>query len=222
MIGGAVAVVLVARAAVSKRPLGPDAKRFALVSGSFCAVALAAAAYLDLPIDKYKRYDFVPLFAALLAPIAVNAALSAFERRARPAVVRSTISVVLVMLVGTLATVSVSTNRRWHRELPTTQPKDYAGIDHLSWYGYLDRVRRAAPRACRYVFAFEELAHGRWQLEIPAVLASELRDYVVVGPPARVAGWRAPLRMGNATDVAASLTGCEAISAAAAAQLSAP
>jgi hypothetical protein len=169
-----------------------------LVAASLLALTLAAALYVDLPVDKFKRYDHLPLLlpllgVAVLVPISRRGSLAAF-------------AIVLVIQGGT----AIAWNRAFHRALPASSPPGYHGHDGQTWFAHMRAVRRQSPRACAYVFTLDELAHGRFQLEIPAALWSELPGAVVIGDPAAIKDWPRPLPV--EPFVRTGLRGCEWLS----------
>jgi hypothetical protein len=168
--------------------------------------------YLDLMIDKYKRYEYLPQLVALIAIGAAGRAAG------RPLAWVGGAALGIGVLVQ--ASAAVAWNAAWHRELPNQKPPGYLGPGTTSWYGHLRGIRDRNPAACAYVFAFDELAHARWQSEITAALHAELRSFVVVGDPAVTRGWPRPLVVTAPAEV--RLRGCEWISPAARARIPGP
>lgn len=169
-----------------------------LVAAGLLFCFLGAALYVDLPADKYKRYDFLAPLAALVL---------ANGRRAR----LGPILLGAVILLGTShAVVRV---RAAHAALALREPDGYHGRGGETWFTHFRRLHRASPQACGFVFAFDELAHARYQLEIQAALWSELPAPRVLGEPSLVAGWPRPLPVVRPS--ASTPRPCEVVSAAA-------
>jgi hypothetical protein len=161
-----------------RRARSPEAARAHLLAASLALCLLGAAAYVDLPSDKYKRYDFLP-------PLAAVAVGSSRVRRLGPVL----LGVAFALGLGH-AVVRV---RASHAALPQRLPPGYHGRGGETWFAHLRRLRHESPQACGFVFALDELAHARYQLEIQAALWSELPAPRVVGDPAVVATWPRPL-----------------------------
>jgi hypothetical protein len=164
------------------------------LSAAFLALTLASAIYLDLPVDKYKRYDYIPMFLSLGA-----AALAAYLSQ-REVFLRKTnaiLGVALVLVLGAQGLLAHRWNRQWYDKLPTSTPVNYLGHEKQTWFAYFRSLRKAHPDACSFVLAFDEVKNGRYQLEIPAALLSELPYAVVVGAPSQVAGWPRPLPLND-------------------------
>ncbi len=177
-----------------------------LVGATLLALLVTAACYVDLPIDKFKRYDFLPTLFILLAAAVVGEIGPHTSRRLRIGAATSVAALVVVQAV-----VAVRWNRDFHARLSGMTPTSYHGPDGETWFAFMRRVRRQAPGACHHVFALDELAHGRFQREIPAALWSELPAPLVLGEPSEMATWQRPLPM---LPLAAQgqLTGCEWLS----------
>ena len=85
---------------------------------------------------------------------------------------------------------AVTWAREYRTQLSEREPRGYHGKNGMPWSMYFRSLRQKHPQACRFVFVMDEaLAHGRYQLEIPAGLWSELPDHVIVGDPAQTGFW---------------------------------
>ncbi len=172
------------------------------------AFILSAAIYLDLMVDKYKRYEFVPIMLVLLLASSCGWIRKQWPTKRMMVFLASP----LMMLVGSQAAIAFHWDRAWHQNLPLTTPKNYEGRNQESWYQYMRRVRSENPRACSFVFSFEELAHARYKLEIRAAVLSELPAPIIIGDPARVRGWPRPLPVRTLNDFNRQRRNCEWLS----------
>ena len=215
------------------------------LAAGFLALTLSSAAYLDFPADKYKRYDYIPMFTSLAFAAMVGCLASrkspiwkpsrgfhTFPRIGSAGLspaspprlskwwLRSFVVVVVLAVVGQTA-VSYHWNRQWFVRLPSSQPLNRAGHGGQTWFAYLRSLRAANAEACSFVFAFSEVSQANSNLEILAALVSELPQPLVVGAPPAAQKWIRPLPIASATDVATGLRGCEWISPSARTQLAA-
>jgi hypothetical protein len=72
-------------------------------------------------------------------------------------------------------------------KLPHVNKESFYGRDGMSWFQFFRGIREAAPRACRYGFAFGEVNEGWWNPDLSGSLFSELRAPVfLVGDPKSV------------------------------------
>jgi hypothetical protein len=184
-------------------------RRSQLLSAGFLALTLASAIYLDLPIDKYKRYDYIPMFLSL-----GGAALAAHLTQ-RKALLRKTnliLGLGVLLVLGTQGLLAYRWNRQWYDRLPTSTPLNYLGHERQTWFAYFRALRKAHPDTCAFVLAFDEVKYGRYQLEIPAALLSELPRAVVVGAPPNAAGWPHPLPLDAGSAAATSRQSCAWVS----------
>ncbi len=163
---------------------------------------IATALYVDLPADKHKRYDFVPLIACFLGA----AAWGEFELRKHNKAWGPAALALLCMLQFIWV---VAGARAIRKELPQREPLGYHARGEVPWFVYFRQLRRAHPHACRFTFSFDETwAHARYQLEIPAGLWSELPDHRLVGDPTRISDWPRPVKMVSPQELEPAL-GCE-------------
>jgi 4-amino-4-deoxy-L-arabinose transferase-like glycosyltransferase len=161
---------------------------------SLVAILVATALYVDLPADRYKRYDFVPLFFCVGA-----AFVTSWMKGAR---LRIGMSVVAGALVLASLWLSVSEARAYRRRLPQTQPANYQGRGHEPWFVYFRRLRTDHPQACLFTLPLDaSLLHGRYQLEIPAALWAELPDHQLVGDPELIKDWPVKVKVVLPTDL---------------------
>lgn len=181
---------------------------------------IATSFYVDLPTDKYKRYEFVPLFLCILAArglTRLTARWSARRPRARWLPVAIGLLAVLVQSVGVVAHA-----RQFRARIGDMQPPGYHARDGVPWFVYFRRLREKTPERCLYVFTHAELAHGRYQLEIPTGLWDALPAHLVLAEGdddrAALADWPVRVEVGGAGD-AAALPACAWISPAARAAL---
>ena len=184
-----------------------DECSFHFVAAAFLLMTMTAAIYLDLPVDKYKRYDYVPAFISLA--FAVIASYATRNRSLRSARIFTCLAVAI--LVGQSVT-AYRWNRHWYAKLPSTAPKDYVGHGSQTWFAYMRELRHKAPDACSFVFSFGELVQARYQLEITASLLSELRQPKVIGAPPNAGAWPRRLPLADSRSLAANLRGCEWLS----------
>ncbi len=169
-----------------------------LIAATAAALLVASALYVDLPVDKYKRYDFLPLVIAL----ALAAALGRTRAARRP-------WLVLAPLLGLQVFLAAFSHSHFTAALATAQPAGYYTRDGETWYAFARRLRARTRDRCGYLFTFPEVQHARYQLEIPAALWSELPGAQVLDAPAEAATWRRPLPVAPA---APTLRGCEWLS----------
>jgi hypothetical protein len=189
-----------------QRAVFPSADRLVFLCVVLTAFTVGTSFYLDLMVDKYKRYEYLPQLLVLIVLAVAGSEPRSWSRRMG-------FTVALSAWTAVQTVTAVLWNVDWHRTLPTLTPLNYHGHGRTSWYGYIWRIRHRNPHACTYVFAFEELAHARWQAEITAALHSELPAFVVVGDPASTAGW--PRRLPVTDPTALRLDDCAWVSAAA-------
>jgi hypothetical protein len=180
---------------------------FHFITAAFLLMTATAAIYLDLPVDKYKRYDYVPAFVSLAFAVVAHYAI----RNRSLKRVRILICLAVALLVGQGAA-AYQWNRHWYAKLPATAPKDYVGHGSQTWFAYMRELSHKAPDACSFVFSFDEVLQARYQLEITASLLSELRQPKVVGAPPSAREWPRRLPLAETKTVAASLRGCEWLS----------
>lgn len=181
--------------------------RTQFVAAAFFALTMASAIYLDLPIDKYKRYDYIPMcFSLGCAAMAAHlAAREVFAHRTNWILAGA-----LSLLVGGQCLVAYRWNREWYAKFPS--PANYAGHDQLTWFAYMRFLKKAHPEACSFVLAYDEVKNGRYQLEIPAALFSELPHPLIVGAPPAAAQWPRPLPLDHGTVTQRSLEFCTWVS----------
>ena len=162
---------------------------------------MSAALYVDLPVDKYKRYDFFPLLAVL----GLATALGAWLRRG--AAVPPSPSRRSPWTAGTPNSRAVRRRRPPGRPsstlalIPTPasgpgSPPPARGLPRRggeTWFAFARRLRARTPDRCGYLFAFSEVQHARYQLEIVAALWSELPGAAVLGAPPEATTWLRPL-----------------------------
>jgi hypothetical protein len=130
--------------------------------------------------DNIKRFDFVPLTVAFLAVAYWRATDGVGVKLGR----RSAPILVLLLVCGEAAGAS-----HWWRVTMSTPPTPLSnwvwgehpapavvGSSQQSWYRRIAEVKQSKPGACRYVFDAHEMEAGRWWLEIPALLWSEMHD----------------------------------------------
>lgn len=172
---------------------------------AFFFLTATSIVYLDLPIDKYKRYDYLPVFAAIGIPTFCIWIQNHISRNW----FRGFCQWALYLLIIAQSIAGYRWNRQWHGKLLTNDPTNYAGYKGQTWFSYIRSIRKQHPNACSYIFAFPEVSNGRYQLEIPASLFSELKHPVVIGAPDGVSRWPRPLPLGDLHSVKASLHGCE-------------
>ena len=89
------------------------------------------------------------------------------------------------------------------------------GHGRKPWFAYTRSLGRAAPSACSFVFAFDEVSGAKDNLEILAALLSELPDPLVIDAPPTAPAWPRPLPLSSAAELAAHGRGCEWLSPAA-------
>jgi len=175
---------------------------------AFLCLTAASIVYLDLPVDKYKRYDYLPAFAA----IGISTCFVWIQDRISRSWIRGICSVAVCLLVVAQGIAGYRWNRQWYSRLLASDPTNYTGHKGQTWFSYIRSIRRQPPNACSYIFAFPEVSNGRYQLEIPAALYSELDHPVVIGAPEGAYHWPRPLPLGDINSVKASLHGCEWLS----------
>ena len=166
----------------------------AVVWVSLVAILVATALYVDLPADRYKRYDFVPLFICVGGVFAMSWVKGA---RLRMAMSFGVGALVLASLWTTIA------EARAHRQrLPQTQPTNYQGHGNEPWFVHFRRLRAEHPTACLFTLPLDaSLLHGRYQLEIPAALWAELPDHQLVGDPELVKDWPVKVKVVSPSDL---------------------
>ncbi len=176
-----------------------------LLAVCLLAFTAATALYVDLPEDRFKRYDYLPVLLPLLAAAlvgAIDASRAWLQRMAA-------LVTVLIVIQGAAA---LRHNRIWHAQLPSARPANYVAHGGETWFAYMRRLHQSSPGICVFVFGFDELSHARFQLEIVAALRSELPAAVVLGDPALMKTWDRPLPMVSLASAGASLRGCEWLS----------
>jgi len=187
------------------------------VAFTLLAFTCVTSLYHDLLIEKYKRYDFLPLLVFL----SVAALIGCAQRFHRPLARAAMIAAVAV--IGLQTAGAVGNNRQWHAELPFFPRglNEYYGRDGVSWIGYFRKLERAQPSACRFVFGIDEFSGIRWNHEVTAGLATQLPAYAFVGWPNDVFKWKykPPLLTPPATG---ELRDCDVISPRARVQLHLP
>jgi len=201
------ALLLVGVCLVLRRRIG---RRVQFVVLAFVALLATAAVYLDLPADKYKRYDFLPMVTAL-GLVVLGGAASAHPSRP----FRRAMAGALVAIVAGQIALACHWHRQWYARLPTARPPNRASHGDQTWFAFFRSLKRAAPGACAFVFTFDEVAHAGDNLEILAALVSELPDPIVIDAPPAAGLWPRPLPLAARTEVVARLRGCEWISASA-------
>jgi hypothetical protein len=186
--------------------------RVRFLSVAFLCLTAATVIYLDVPADKYKRYDYLPIFASLAIPVACLGLERWFASKGvwRGGIRRLCLAVVCVLVLAQ-GVAAYRWNRQWYLAL-RDDPSDYRGRAGQTWLAFLRSVRRQDPTACFYVFAFSEMANGQYQLEIPAALSAELARARVIGAPQDAHFWGHPLPLADAAFVKANLRGCEWVS----------
>ena len=148
---------------------------------SFAAIFVATAFYVDLPDDHYKRYEFIPLFVCV-------AGLLGMERAAKVPLVALRMAVAVSVVLSAWGTLAQA--RTYRRNLPETTPPGYLGRGDEPWFVYFRRLRHEHPSACLFTLRLDDsLLHGRYQLEIPAALWSELPAHQLVGFPGAMRDW---------------------------------
>jgi hypothetical protein len=171
------------------------ARRWAMhvLAATLLLFTVVAPLYLDADYRYLVRYDFVPLCLVPLAALAVGA-VRARRRFIAPAAAAALLA---------LALAQAALGWRWQRAQlagyplepkfarPHTEPYWY-GREGRSWYAYFRALKRAHPRACRFLFALDEVSDGRWNLDIMGALYSELPRHEVIAPAAALRDWRFP------------------------------
>jgi hypothetical protein len=184
---------------------------FQFVAMAFLALTLSAAIYLDLPADKYKRYDYLPMIVSLgLLVLAGWVAMRGPSRWLGRGV-----AFAIVAVIGAQLAVGYHWNRQWYARLPTARPANRIAHSNLTWFAYFRSLKRAAPQSCAFVFAFDEVAWANDNLEILAALVSELPNPAVIAAPPRAHTWPRPLPLIAAEELAPRMRGCEWVSPAA-------
>jgi hypothetical protein len=159
------------------------------------ALTAVTAVYVDLPSDKYKRYEYLPLLLSLLGAAVVGSGLGFLARTFW----RRMAAFFLALAVVSQIALVLGHARRYRAEIETRQPPGYHSRDGVPWYVYFRRLRSATPDRCIYLFTQDELSHGRYQLEIAAGLWDALPDHCVIGEPGEGQDWRVKVkRMGIA------------------------
>jgi 4-amino-4-deoxy-L-arabinose transferase-like glycosyltransferase len=187
-------------------------QRSRFLVASLLLLTLSAAVYLDLPADKYKRYDYLPMVTSLgLLVVAAWAQARATSTRWH----RHLVTFGLVALVGGQVALAVHWNRQWYARLATTPAGRRIGNGGQTWFAWARSFRRAAPAACSFIFAYHEVAGAKDNLEILAALVSELPEPKVIDAPPTALGWPRPLPLATPAELAARWRGCEWVSASA-------
>jgi hypothetical protein len=166
--------------------------------------------YRDVEYAYLKRTDFVPMLSAFwIVAVLRDLRLPAGWRR----IVTGTLG---LALIGQLAT-----GLAWRgHEVASYQTLDttilgrrlpgYHGLPpEGSFLRHFRDLRRANPRACSFVFAFDEIAQGRWNPDITGTILSELPKPKVVVSPAVMKSWPRPLEALDPAIAKGSLLGCE-------------
>jgi hypothetical protein len=167
-----------------------------VLAASACLFCAVTPLYKDVEYRYLIRYDFLPPIAVLL----IAGACGEWRARASWRVGRASLAAAL----GAIVFVQCALAGRWdqHRlanypTLPTwlgPHPRDgWYGREGKSWYAYFRGVRLLHPGACRHVLALDEIADGRWNLDVVGSLWSELPAHEVIAPGG-VKGWRFPPR----------------------------
>lgn len=178
-----------------KDTAAPARIRVAVILIVLLALTVVTAVYVDLPSDKYKRYEYVPLLLSLFGAAVIGSDLGLFARTFW----RRAAAVFLALAVVSQIASVLGHARRYRAEIETRQPTGYHGRDGMPWYVYFRRLRSETPDRCVYVFSQDELSHGRYQLEIAAGLWDALPDHRVLGEPGAGEDWRVKVkRMGIA------------------------
>jgi hypothetical protein len=187
-------------------------RRAQFVVMGFLLLTLSAAIYLDLPADKYKRYDYLPMLVSLAITVV---AAWVIRREGRGRWPRRVLMFGLVALVTGQLVVAYHWNRQWYARLTTGPAAKRLGHGRKTWFAYTRSLGRAAPSACSFVFAFDEVSGAKDNLEILAALLSELPDPLVIDAPPTAPAWPRPLPLSSAAELAAHGRGCEWLSPAA-------
>jgi hypothetical protein len=186
--------------------------RVRFLAVAFLLLTAATVIYLDVPADKYKRYDYLPIFASLGIPAVCLGIERWFTKHGVwRGGIRHACLVTLCFLILAQGVLGYRWNRQWYQTL-RADPSGYLGQAGQTWLAFLRSVRRQDPQACFYVFAFSDVANGQYQLEIPAALSAELARARVIGAPHEAHFWGRPLPLADAGFVKATLRGCEWIS----------
>jgi hypothetical protein len=199
LVGGLILGAALAAWAITYR----RARRIGATSGHILAATavgllFTAALYVDLPVDKYKRYDFIPMLAALGLSALVGAWRGQGRSPSQPAtgaghrVPRTPLYLLAVLLAGELV-LALAAHARFRAALPSRQPTGYHSRGGETWFAFARRLRDRTPDRCAYLFTFAEVRHARYQLEIVAALWSELPGAGVLGVPEEASRWRRPL-----------------------------
>jgi hypothetical protein len=170
-----------------------------LIAATTAALLVASALYVDLPVDKYKRYDFLPLLLSLALAAALGRWRSSPRRR----------WLLLAPLLALQVTLAGFTHARFRAALAAARPAGYHTRDGETWFAFARHLRARTRDRCGYLFTFAEVQHARYQLEIPAALWSELPGARVLDAPPEAASWRRPLPLAPAP---VTLRGCEWLS----------
>ncbi len=168
-----------------------------VLAATMCLFSFVTPFYKDVEYRYLIRYDFLPPIVVML----IAGAYGEFKTDSLRRKTRYALIAALSMIVIAQSALDV----RWDRarlggyaSLATwlgPHPKSgWYGRDGKSWYGYFRSVRLARPDACRQVFALDEIADGRWNLDIVGSLWSELPKHEVIAPPGAVDKWRFPPR----------------------------
>jgi len=182
------------------------------------AISALTSLYVDLPSDAFKRYEFVPLLLGLCVAAFARAIgqtsgeifphMLGSSKRRFGWLLSGLVAVCFVLFVVQLGA-GLYWAKAYRAGLPDRHPPGYFGVGEQPWFVYLQHVRYQNPDRCRLVFALAELAHGRYQLEIPAALwdlpkeRSRVRSrrsvadegFVALGNPHEVELWRHPIRV---------------------------
>lgn len=158
------------------------------VAFTLLALTFVTSLYHDLLIEKYKRYDFLPLLVFLT----VAALVGCVQRWHRP--LARVAMVAAVVVIGVQTAGAIANNREWHEQLPSFPRglNEYYGRDNLSWIGYFRKLQRSQPTACRFVFAIDDFPGIKWNHEVTAGLATQLPAYALVGWPMEIFKWKYP------------------------------
>jgi hypothetical protein len=161
------------------------------LSLSLLVITVVTLFYQDVDYGALKRFDFLPLFLILIAGMS-------FAGQRVPKLPVASVLLALVLVQSTLAWRAI---RARQRQFPTLETRldfphpapSWYGQGGRSWYAHFSHLRDEHPDACRFVLAEAEVDEGKWWLEIPTAVLSELRAPVLLGVPGASSHWRVPL-----------------------------
>jgi hypothetical protein len=191
-------------------------RRTKFIVASLVLLTSSAAVYLDLPGDKYMRYDYLPMLLCLGLVVVgawVRESVASFRWH------RQVFLCSLLALNAGQVALAYHANRQWHDRLTTTPAGRRIGNGGQTWYSVVRSLRRAAPESCSFIFTFDEVAAAKDNIEVLASLFSELPDPQVIGAPPSAKTWPRTLPLASPAELAARWRGCEWVSAAARSQL---